>query len=128
MSQNSAQQRKNEILMQIAQERVQLLTSVAGARTHAGACAEALYLNNAVVRKGLLAVSSALAATLSFKAFRKKEATTTPRISTDVSAGRYFSAKLATAVLIPWLRKVMVGGAYESPCKKGGKGRYLSHS
>ena len=59
--------------MQIAQDRVRVLTAVDGVRTHASACVESLYLHNAVVRKALVALSSASAATLSFLMFRKKE-------------------------------------------------------
>ena len=119
MSQDSAQQRKNKILMQIAQDRVRVLTAVDGGRTHASACVESLYLHNAVVRKALVALSSASAATLSFLMFRKKEKADAPRIASGVGAGRYFSAKLATAVLIPWLRKVLVGAEPDPERKKG---------
>ena len=102
--------------MQIAQDRVRVLTSVDGVRAHASACVESLYLHNAVVRKALVALSSASVATLSFLMFCKKEKADSPKIASGVGVGRYFSAKLATAVLIPWLRKVLVGA--EPPVKR----------
>ncbi|MBR5213207.1 MAG: hypothetical protein IKV92_03000 [Akkermansia sp.] len=114
--------------MQLAEDRVRVLTAVDDMRAHAGACAKSLYLHNSVVRKALVALSSASMATLSFLVFRKKEKADTPRVSSGVGAGRYFSAKLATAVLIPWLRKVLVGAEPARPCKKGIFHKLISRS
>lgn len=114
--------------MRIAQERVQLLTTAERMRSHAGACVESLYLHKAIVRKGLLAMASAAAAALSFRMFRKKEKADSPRISAGVGVGRYFTAKLATAVLIPWLQKVMVDTPDAKVQKKGFIHRLISRS
>ena len=114
--------------MRIAQERVLLLTTAEHVRAHAGACAESLYLHKAIVRRGIMAVVSAATAAVSFRMFRKKEKTDSPRISAGVGVGRYFAAKLATAVLIPWLRKVMVDSPDSAPRKKGFIRRLISRS
>lgn len=97
--------------MRIAQERVHLLTTAGYVRSRVGACSEALYLNKPLVRHGLLALSSTVAALISFKLFRKKKKHESPKLSPEVGAGRYFITKLASAVLIPWLRSAVLNDA-----------------
>lgn len=94
--------------MQIARGRVNILSSVELMRSHAGACSEALYLNNPIVRNGIFALSSTVAAVLSFKMFRKKKKSEPAELSAEVGAVRYFITKLAAAVLIPWLRNAVL--------------------
>lgn len=97
--------------MKIAQDRVNVLTSVEHMRSHAGACSEALYLNNPIVRNGIFALSSTVAAVFSFKMFRKKKKAESPKLSPEVGAARYFVTKLAASVLIPWLRNTLLDDA-----------------
>ena len=114
--------------MRIAQERVLLLTTAEHMRSHAGACAESLYLHKSIVRRGIMAVASAAVAALSFRMFRKREKADHPGISAGVGVGRYFVAKLATAVLSPWLKKVMVDTPEVRVRKKGFIHRLISRS
>lgn len=116
--------------MQIAQERVLILTAFEGVRSRAGACAETLHLNHAIVRKGLLAVGGASGAALVLQLLRRKSCADGIVLSRGVGIGRYLSAKLATMVLIPWLRRVMVQPATGQgmPKKRGLLRRLFSRS
>lgn len=105
MSQNSAQQRKIRVLKQIAQDRVQLLTSLDDMRSHAGACSEALYLHNPIVRKGLLLVASSAFAFLSLKRYQRKKKGDFALLASKFGVLRFLAAKMSADVLIPWLRK-----------------------
>lgn len=104
--------------MRIAQERVHLLTTAGYVRSRVGACSEALYLNKPLVRHGLMALSSTVAALISFKLFRKKKKPESTTLSPEVGAGRYFLTKLASTVLIPWLRSTVLKNVATSACKK----------
>lgn len=111
--------------MQINQERVLILTAFDGVKSRAQACAATLHLNNTLVKKGLLAAGVASAVALALQLFRRKSGgSDTVVLSRGVGLGRYFAAKLATLVLIPWLRRVMVQPAAE-PVKKRGLLRRL---
>lgn len=90
--------------MQIAQERVHLLTSLDNMRSHAGACSKALYLHKPIVRKALLFAVSSAAAIVSFKLFRRRDKAVAS-LSPQVGIMRFLIAKLALDVMIPWMRK-----------------------
>ncbi|MBE6418139.1 MAG: hypothetical protein E7033_06710 [Akkermansiaceae bacterium] len=116
--------------MQIAQERVLILTAFEGVKSRAEACAETLHLNHAMVRKGVLAAGVASALALVLQLLRRKSCADGIVLSRGVGVGRYLSAKLATMVLIPWLRRVMVQPATEpgKPKKRGLLRRLFSRS
>ncbi len=116
--------------MQIAQQRVLILTAFEGVKSRAEACAQTLHLNHAIVRRGVLAVGVASGVALVLQLFRCKRCADGIVLSRGVGIGRYLSAKLATMVLLPWLRRVMVQPATQQgkPKKRGLLRRLFSRS
>ena len=95
--------------MQVAQERVHLLTSAEDIRTHAVDCAQSLHLQNGYVKKGLLSMAAASGFAMMVNAMRRKDAEQGVQLTRTVGLGRYISTKLALGLVIPVLHKVMVG-------------------
>ena len=128
MSQNSAQQRKIRVLKQIAQDRVQLLTSLDDMRSHAGACSETLYLHKPIVRKGLLLFASSAFAFLAFKKYQRKKKGEFALLASKFGVVRFLAAKMAADVFIPWLRKHLGVADSEKKRKRGIIQRLISRA
>ena len=95
--------------MQVAQERVHLLTSAEDIRKHAVDCAHSLHLQGGAVKKGLISMVAASGFAMMVNAMRRKDAEQGVQLSRTVGLGRYISTKLALGLVIPVLHKVMVG-------------------
>ena len=105
--------------MQIAQDRVQLLTSLADMRSHATACTKALYLHKPLVRKSLLFAASSTFAFLAFKMFQRKKKGDFSLLASKFGVVRFIVAKMAADVAIPWLRKCLGIAAPDKKRKRG---------
>ena len=105
--------------MQIAQDRVHLLTSLADMRSHAGACSQALYLHKPLVRKGLLFAASSALSFLAFKMFQRKKKGDFTLLASRFGVVRFIMAKMAADVAIPWLRRCLGIAAPEKKRKRG---------
>lgn len=101
--------------MQVAQERVQLLTSAEDIRKHAVDCAKTLHLQNECVKKGLLSMAAASGFAMLVNSMRRKDAEQGVQLTRTVGLGRYISTKLALGLVIPLLHKVMVGSSSSEP-------------
>lgn len=95
--------------MRLATERIEIVDSIASARTESAACLDALHLNSKFSKRTVAAVVALLGAGAALALCRKKAPSDAMPLSPRGGVGRYVTAKLATLVLIPWLRKVMVG-------------------
>lgn len=104
--------------MQVAHERLSLITTAESFREHASACTKALHLQNKYVKTGMLSVACASVVAMLMSKLNRKDEEQGLQLTRTVGIGRYVSAKLALGLLIPFLHKMMVGPADEAPMKK----------